>query len=226
MTTPATRRPLHRRLLRWPLLVAAGLISVTVPFGCSVFGVHFVDEPPHTVERQDGAFEIRRYEPMVVVETVVDAGFDQAGNTAFRRLYGYITGENAARSEFAMTAPVLAAPGAGEGQEFAMTAPVLGERTDRGWRYAFVLPADVSAAEAPAPTNPDVVVAEVPARRVAVYRFTGGRGGAAAPEREQALRDWMATNDLTAASEPRIAGYDPPWTLPWFRRNEVMIEVR
>lgn len=228
-TIPAHPAPTSRRgrLLRRGLLLAiAGALIASAPLGCSLFGIRFEDEPAHTVEQRDGAYEVRQYDSMVVAETVADGDYDAAGSTAFWRLYGYITGENVAQSEFAMTAPVIAAPRQDEGREFAMTAPVIGERTTGGWRFAFVLPAGVTLAEAPAPTNPDVALAERPARRVAVHRFSGTLNTALATQHERALRGWMAVQALPPGSTARVAGYDPPWTLPWFRRNEVMIDVR
>jgi hypothetical protein len=209
--------------------VLSGVLLATAPFGCSLFGVRLEDEPAHTVEQREGDFEVRRYDPIVVVETIVDAGYEDADGTAFWRLYGYITGDNTTETEFAMTAPVIAAPNAAPsangGREFAMTAPVISERTEGGWRFAFVLPAGVTLADAPAPTNPEVTLAEVPARRVAVHRFAGNLDTRLAAERELALRSWMAVNSLTPGSGARVAGYDPPWTLSWFRRNEVMIDL-
>ena len=79
-----------------------------------------IEQPEYTVVRQDGAFELRRYAPYLVAETEVESEFMQAGNVAFGRLFRYISGDNTARAEIAMTAPVEQAK---RGETIAMTAP-------------------------------------------------------------------------------------------------------
>ena len=107
-----------------------------------------------------------------------------------------------------------------------MAAPVTAEKSSRGWRFAFVLPAGYRLDNAPKPTREDVKLATVPARRVAVKRYSGWWNEASYRENLQLLQDWMRQNGLEADSQPRYAGYDPPWTLPFLRRNEVMIDIR
>ena len=100
---------------------------------------------------------------MVIVETTIYDDFDNAGNTAFRRLFAYITGDNVTNSEIAMTAPVIADPaGTSPGTNIAMTAPVLQEYSQGGWRYAFVLPANLTLETAPKPLDDNIKLAEVP----------------------------------------------------------------
>jgi DNA gyrase inhibitor GyrI len=89
-----------------------------------------------------------------------------------------------------------------------------------------VLPAGYRLDNAPTPTREDVTLARVPARRVAVKRYSGWWNEASYRENLQLLQGWMRQNKLEADSEPRYAGYDPPWTLPFLRRNEIMIDIR
>jgi hypothetical protein len=49
-----------------------------------------IDEPGYTVVRTDNACEVRRYEPYLVAETVINAVAEEAGNQGFRILAGYI----------------------------------------------------------------------------------------------------------------------------------------
>ena len=195
--------------------------------GCSLVGIRSIAEPDYSVLQKEELFEVREYEQLVVAETVVDASFDDAGGIAFRRLFGYISGDNQSAVEIVMTAPVMAAdeiiPG---GEEISMTAPVTGQQTALGWRFAFVLPAGYTLASAPLPVNPDVRLAQVPARKVAVLRYSGSWSEAGYTRNVQLLQQWMSENQLAADSSARVAGYDPPWTLPFLRRNEVMIDIR
>lgn len=203
-------------------------LSVLVSSGCSLVGKRTVEEAPYKLVQKDGNFEIREYDSLIVAQTEVSASFKQAGNTAFRKLFDYISGANSADQEIAMTAPVIANPGAGtEGQKIEMTAPVLAQQTGDAWIYQFVLPAGFTLESAPQPTDPDVVIAEVPAKRMAVLRYAGLLGGKKRVLKGQELLNWLDSQQLdTSSSGLQWAGFDPPWTLPPFRRNEVMIELQ
>ena len=194
--------------------------------GCSVFGGKAAEEVPYQVLRSDDNIELRQYPAIVVAETSVDASFDDATGPAFRRLFDYISGENQARQEIAMTAPVLREADRPEGEEIAMTAPVFQEATGDGWTMAFVLPKEYSLDQAPLPTDPDVRVREIPGEKRAVIRFSGNADEADIAEQSEALRAWMSAQDLEADGDPQLAGYNPPWTIPFLRRNEVLITVR
>jgi hypothetical protein len=208
-------------------ITASGVLILLVSSGCSVVGINNVEEASYTVVIKDDNFELRDYDPMVIVETTIDDDFENAGNKAFRRLFAYITGNNVANSEIAMTAPVIADPaGTSGGTDIAMTAPVLQQYSQGGWRYAFVLPADLTLETAPKPLDDNVKLAEVPAKKVAVVQFSGFWSEASMQDKTSQLKDWISVNNLTSSSEPRWAGYNPPWTIPFLRRNEVMIDVQ
>jgi hypothetical protein len=192
--------------------------------GCSVFGIESVEQAQYSVVQQDGKFEVREYAPMVVVETSVDAEFRKAGNAAFQKLFAYISGENTGSEKIAMTAPVVAEQGDG-GEKIAMTAPVTAAADGTGWVYRFVLPQSYSIETAPRPLDPEVNLLEVPARRVAAIRFSGRSTDAARERKTAALNEWLANAGITAISAPRWAGYNAPWALPPFRRNEVLIDI-
>ena len=208
-------------------LSLVALLVILFQTGCSLVGVRTTDEPGYSLLQSQDSFELREYETMVVAETLVDATFDDAGNIAFRRLFGYISGDNRSSSEIDMTAPVMAVDeDLSGGQKISMTAPVTGQETALGWRFAFVLPSAYTLANAPEPTNPRVRLAQVPARKVAVVRYSGSWSEAAYQENLALLQAWMKQNQLEADSQPRVAGYDPPWTLPFLRRNEVLIDLK
>jgi len=217
--TSAVRTSLFR-----PLAAACIILLQT---GCSLVGIRTTAEPNYSVLQVENQFEIREYETMLVAETLVDTSFEDAGGIAFRRLFSYISGDNAAASEIAMTAPVMALDeNRSTGAEISMTAPVTGQQTPRGWRYAFVLPSSYTLASAPVPGNSEVSLKQLPARKVAVVRYSGARSKADYLENLELLQQWMRQNGLEANSPPRLAGYDPPWTLPFMRRNEVMIDIK
>ena len=224
MTMNATQTSRIPGFVHHPLLV---LMLALLQTGCSLFGIRSAEEASYTVLVDQDRFEVREYETLVVAETVVDTNFDEAGNIAFKRLFGYISGANRAQTEIAMTAPVMALDeDTSSGAQISMTAPVTGVISAGGWRFAFVLPAGYSLEEAPAPTNPDVRLVQVPARKVAVIRYSGSWNETSYQSNLELLLDWMLQNQFEAASLPRVAGYDPPWTLPFLRRNEVLIDIK
>lgn len=210
-------------------LVLVGALAVMTA-GCSVFGGRAAPEPAFEVEVRDGDFEIRRYGPMAVAVTAVEGeSYRGAVGSGFMRLFDYIQGANEGSSEIAMTAPVLTEPqdggGRAEGAEIAMTAPVLSEETASGWEVAFVLPAEMTAETAPRPTDDRVEIRSVPARRVAAVRFSGFLGADDIARERARLMDWIAARGETAAGPAQAAGYNPPWTLPFLRRNEVIVPL-
>ncbi len=209
--------------------IAAGVFAVGLlcTVGCSVLGIRTAEEAGYKVLSEEGQIQLREYEQLVIVETNVDADYEEAGNIAFKRLFGYISGGNESKTKIAMTAPVMAKEDeATEAEKIDMTTPVLAERRAKGWRYAFVLPADYTFESAPVPSNPQVMLSVMPKRKVAVNRYSGSWSEKVLRQKTQELADWMHEKGLEPASKPRSARYDPPWTISFLRRNEVMIDIR
>jgi hypothetical protein len=203
------------------------LLSSLLLAGCSVFGVRSgTEEPPYElVARIGDDIEIRRYAPRLAAEAEVEAASEEAGrNAAFRPLFDYISGANRGAEKIAMTAPV-AIDDAG-GRKIAMTAPVATAPSGDG-RYAmrFFLPASLTPQTAPQPTDPRVRVIEVPAELLAVLRFSGGASTSALDRRKAELLARLQGSDWRPAGDPISYLYDPPWTLPFLRRNEVAVPV-
>ena len=107
-----------------------------------------------------------------------------------------------------------------------MTAPVTQEARDNGsWTIAFTMPAGSTLQSLPAPVSPDVKLIEQPSRRMAVYSFTGLATAGDMEAAKTVLMQKVSRAGLTPRGEPVFAFYDPPWTMAFLRRNEVMIEV-
>ncbi len=181
------------------------------------------EQPFEVVRRYDG-FELRRYPSHVVAEVTVGLPFEQAGNTAFRYLFGYISGQNRARTSVAMTAPVTQSAGAA--QKVAMTAPVVQRsRQEGGYAVAFVLPASMTEETAPEPTDPRVSIRTVPSSLAAVTRYSGRWSQDSYERHCRSLLQAVEGQGLTGVGTPRFARFDPPFK-PWFlRHNEVVVDV-
>lgn len=222
----STLKPARAYLRRASLVPAAAAFMLVS--GCSVFGGASVEEAPYQLVQKDEQFEIRDYSPVIVAQTQVSGGLSsqKAGNQAFRKLFNYISGENGAQAKIAMTAPVISETTDSDSSEkIAMTAPVMYQKEGDAWRYRFVLPESYTMDTAPIPSNPDVSLVLTEQKRVATVTYAGlGRDKARAKNTE-ALLAWIEAQGLEMLSSPRWAGYNPPWTLPPFRRNEVMVDV-
>lgn len=206
------------------------LLIPVVLAGCSVFGDSGVKNAPYTLLKsdQEQKIEVRNYESMVLVSSDMSS---DGMNSAFRNLFSYITGENEGSAEIAMTAPVLmnesnaASKGTNKGTEIAMTAPVFMKERSEQQVMSFVMPADFTLQSTPKPTNPNVWVTEVKEYKVVVIKFSGLLSDSNVEIQTEILNSWIEKNGYTAISEPVNAAYNGPFTIPWLRHNEVLIEV-
>jgi len=110
-----------------------------------------------------------------------------------------------------------------ESQKIAMTAPVSMQQDDGKWRVQFTMPSKYTMQTLPKPNNPNVEIIEVPAQTYGVINFSGLAGSKKVANKTQELQIWMQEQNLTPIGQPELARYNPPWTLPFLRRNEVMI---
>jgi effector-binding domain-containing protein len=198
------------------------LINTLFLSACSLFGIPSVEEAGYDVLKEHDTIQIRQYKQLLTAQTEVDASYDEASKKAFQRLFDYISGKNKAQQKIAMTAPVIQGK---KSEEIAMTAPVFQEKSGKTWFMSFVLPADYTLATAPVPMDPRIVLKEVPGKKVAVLTYSGFLSEQVINEKANELKSWLAANGYKAVSSPRSAGFDPPWTLPFFRRNEVHIDI-
>ena len=182
-----------------------------------------IEEPDFTVLVREGDFEVRQYSSTLVAEVVVGGDLETASNRGFRLVAGYIFGGNRAVS--AVSAETAA-------ERIAMTAPVVAVPEDRKslaganrWRVQFIMPAKYTLSTLPKPTNPAVTLREVSGQRVAVVRFSGLMSESKVEGKAQELLAWLRGRSLQAVGAPRLLRYDPPWTLPFMRRHEVVFDV-
>ncbi len=180
---------------------------------CCLPGVAMaVPEPDYQVLRSDDRFELREYPGFVVAQTEVTGDFDAASRSGFRRVASYIFGSNRNAS--------------GESEKIAMTAPVTVEAAGpERWRLHFVMPVETAQRGLPAPLDPSVALKEVPRHRMATVRFSGFTTTSSITEWTTALEQWLIGQGLTAIGPPQVARYNDPFTLPWRRRNEILIPV-
>ncbi len=185
-----------------------------------------IEEPKYTLVEKSGDFELRAYAPRVVAETLVEGSLNDASSAGFKRIADYIFGNNTSRSgaseKISMTAPVGMAPKA-ESEKISMTAPVAMQQTAGQWRMYFVMPSQYTLSTLPTPNNATVTLRELPESRMAVLRFSGLAGEEKTASKTAELLAWLKSKNITPTGTPELARYNPPWTLPFLRRNEVMV---
>ena len=183
-----------------------------------------VNEPKFKIIESHGNIEIREYEPLLVAEVRVEGERKEAISKGFRSLADYIFGNNAPSQKISMTAPVMQQPG----EKIAMTAPVIQQATDHSghWKVSFVMPAGYTLETLPLPNNSQVEALSIPAKRYAVIRFSGLAGEENLQKHLEELVKYTKQVNLKTVGEPIFAFYNPPWTLPFLRRNETMLEIR
>jgi hypothetical protein len=202
--------------------LAPPLLTLLSVFGINTSASAETAEPRHTLVSRDGDFEIRDYAAHVYAEVIVTGDRGDPANQGFRPLAGYIFGGNAPKAKIAMTAPVTRQ---NSGTKIEMTAPVTRQASGKSWKVRFIMPEGSNLATMPTPNDPNVKLYEEPAKRFAVLRFSGVGAPADMARKEGELRALLSARALTPIGEPVYASYNPPWTLPFARRNEVWLEL-
>ena len=216
------------KLKTYFLLICSLLLSLKAPI------VMAIEEPSYQVLKQSEHFELRQYESQLIAEVTVQGSLSEASNKGFRLVADYIFGNNqvsqAASNQsekIAMTAPVVIEA---QSSKIAMTAPVVVEKKgaseQQQWTLYFVMPKSYRMDNLPKPNNPQVQIKEIKNKKVAVIRFSGWVDEEKLADRTAELQTWMKQEQLMAIGDPQLARYNPPWTLPWWRRNEVFIPVQ
>ena len=171
-------------------------------------------------------FELRSYAPMILAEVKVEGNLDEASSQGFRLIAAYIFGQNQVSEKIAMTSPVAVEGRAPQSAKIAMTSPVTIESNAGQWTISFVMPAEYTMESLPKPLNSKVQLRQIPAVKRAVISFTGFYNENKIAERTLELEEWMKSKNLQGTGAPKFARYNPPWTLPCMRRNEIMIDIR
>ena len=183
------------------------------------------EEPKYELIEKSGEFELRQYQPMLIAEVLVDGDMDQASGKGFRLIADYIFGNNITETgsskKIKMTAPVTIEP---RSEEISMTIPVSLKNISGRWQVSFVMPSKYTLDTIPLPNNKQIMLRKVPARKVAVLEFSGFANEKYTANRTQELLKWMDKNNLISTGSIELSRYDPPWTLPFLRRNEIIVE--
>jgi effector-binding domain-containing protein len=189
------------------------------------FSAMAIEEPEFiSIEKKD-AFEIREYQPKLIAQVLVNGTFDGASSKGFRLLADFIFGNNKTNEgskKIDMTAPVISRDAT---EKIDMTAPVVSEETEKGWYVSFNMPKQYTKETLPVPINPEVKIIEVPSEKYAVITFSGLVREKKYAEMLNLLNEEMKKRNIDPKGPAILARYNPPWTLPFLRRNELMFRI-
>ena len=181
-----------------------------------------IETPPYQVIQSAEKIEVREYAPMIVAEVAVAGERGKAIHAGFRVLADYIFGNNAPGQSIAMTAPVIQQKGA----KIAMTAPVSQTQNGDLWKVRFTMPSSYTMQTLPRPNNPAIKIIPIPGHRTVVIRFSGFWTERNLRKNSGKLEAFIQSQRLKTMGDPIYAFYNPPWTLPFFRRNEVLYNLQ
>nr|XP_043621617.1 heme-binding-like protein At3g10130, chloroplastic isoform X2 [Erigeron canadensis] len=186
----------------------------------------------YKVLRRNDQYEIRQLEPYFVAETTMPGkyGFDLNGSSqSFNVLAEYLFGKNTANEAMEMTTPVVTRRDKSGGETMDMTTPVITKKMEdeEKWKMSFIMPSKYGS-NLPLPKNSAVTIKEVPGRIVAVVAFSGFVSDEDVMRRESTLRNTLKNDSqfkVKSGASVEVAQYNPPFTLPFARRNEISLEV-
>jgi hypothetical protein len=183
-----------------------------------------LEEPEYSLISRMGAVEFRLYSSYLVAETLVTDESDQtkAANKGFRRLFSYISGDNLAKEKITMTAPVQQQA---TSRKIAMTVPVQQTPINEGWLISFVVPGEFDLDTVPTPGNPQVKIQAIPEHMNAVLTYSGRWTDQNRQQHTRELLDTLEDAGIMLLGTPVYASYNSPFSLPFTRRNEVMVKV-
>lgn len=160
---------------------------------------------PYEIIESFDDIEIRKYEPFFIVSVETEK---MIGSEGFRRLFNYISGDNK------------------EGKEIPMTAPVLNRISEKASSMAFVMPEEFSKDNIPQPLKEELIIKEMPAGYYAVLSFKGFNNESKIKLKIEALKYLLEKHNLKEQSDFYLARFDPPFTLPPLRKNEILVKIQ
>lgn len=188
------------------------------------FGIRLEEEPKFTVIDAVDDVEIRRYEEALLAQVTVPGEHDQALNTAFTILAGYIYGQNQSDERLSMTSPVFQQQE--DGERMSMTVPVLQSKSGNGWTVSFFLSNDMRVEDAPVPNDASIALVVEPETVLAALRYTGNNDvDARNAAKEQLLSALSRQQRWRVVQDVVWAQYDQPFAIPFLKRNEAHVAV-
>ena len=183
------------------------LLNSLILSACTLVGIRQSEQPDYQSLLKEGRYEIRLYPELMIAETTVAGDYKIASDQSFRRLAGFIFGNNTKQ------------------ESVAMTTPVFQEAEPQAWRMSFIMPENYRLETLPVPVDSNITIKKLAERKVAVISYSGSLSQDTINDHSSRLINWLNSRSIKITSPPRSAAYDPPWTIPNLRRNEIHIDI-
>ena len=205
------------------IFVAILVLIIVLVFGAAMIGpiMSNVEVPAYKIVKKEQNIEIRQYPPLIIAEVKTAGSRQDSIGNGFRILADFIFGNNEGEKQLSMNGPITQQ----EGIKIAMTAPVQQEKTDTEWAISFIMPSKFSIDTIPNPINDRIKITQIPSKRYAVITFSGRSTEANLTKHTNELEIYMNGSSYSKVGNAKYAFYNPPWTLPFLRRNEVQFEL-
>ena len=184
-------------------------VVLVIILGCILVGpiMSNVEKPKYHVISSQENIEIRKYNPMIIALVEVQGERKEAIRGGFKMLADYIFGNNKSK------------------EDIPMTAPVKQQKFQKNWQISFIMPSEYNMETLPQPNNKNIGLKELPSKKYIVINFSGVISDQNIALNEEKLKKYIFENEIQSLSTPIYAFYNPPWTLSFMRRNEIMMEI-
>jgi hypothetical protein len=203
------------------VLIILGIIWVAY----SYLSVRGIEHPKYVVLNKHCGYEVREYDSSLVAEVAVKGTQKESLRRGFKILFDYISGNNLKKESIKMTAPVTQ-QAEEKSENIPMTAPVMQEQREDSYLVSFMMPANYSLDTLPVPEDQSIKIVQREGNKVAVLRFAGYATEEKVMKKGARLRELLQEDGYQVRSSLHLALYNPPWTPPFMRRNEVMFVIQ
>ncbi len=199
------------------------LVTQILGSAINAFGIRTGESPKYDVIHEDGELAIRRYPAFLRARTLTAGDYTASSEANYKRLASYISGHNSGNVR--LYPPDSLAQSNLRGESIAMTTPVLQAPVEDGWTMAFILPRKYTFSTAPKPLDATIELEQVPPQTMAILRYSGNVDEDRIQRKFRELRGWVQSIGWRSISEPLAAQYDPPFTISFLKRNEVLVRA-
>jgi len=182
------------------------LLLIAIPILLS-FTKTSIEKQKYRLVKKEKEFEIRFYPPAILATTrSAVKSYRELGSSGFRKIAGYIFGNNESSAKIAMTAPVHM------------------DINDKGSSMSFVMPSQYTLDKLPRPVDSRVELHESAAVYMAAIEFGGYANDEKIKQYADRLVQALKRNGIKATGNPTFLGYNAPYELIG-RKNEVVIAI-
>tara|TARA_B110000438_G_C15819454_1_gene653650 strand:+ start:1725 stop:2231 length:507 start_codon:yes stop_codon:yes gene_type:complete len=160
------------------------------------------EEATYSVVYQNDVYEVRNYNDRLAIQ----ANYTNQSE-GFRKLFNYISGSNI------------------DAKKISMTIPATQSNENGSKVIQFFLPSNFTKTNAPKPNDTAVKLVIIKQGYYAIIRYSGQLSENNFVKHKNILKDHLLKDKIEIISPSIRATYNGPFTLPFFRRNEVMFRV-